>query len=454
MKKVRVGSGSGFWGDMIDPAVEVVEKGDVGYIAFDHLAELTLSILQRQRANDPGKGYIEDVVPICKAILPTCVKKGIRIITNAGGANPEAAADRVLAIAREFELKGVKVAVVLGDDVKDRLEPCRAKGWKFRNLDTDAEDIDSIRDRIVAANVYLGAEPIVEALKKGAQVIVTGRNTDSSSYIAPLIYEFGWAMDDWNRLAAGITVGHLLECSCASTGGISNLWKDVPEPWRIGFPIAEVSENGEAIITKVPGSGGLVNKVTCTEHLVYEIQDLANYIMPEVITDLTRLELEQVGIDRVKVTGAIGKPKPPTLKCGIGYRDGFIGEAHMMFSWPEALSKARWAARFVSERLKMAKLDAQEIKTDFIGFNALHGPLVPEPAPGNEPNEIMLRMAVRAKSKAEAGKVRREMAALAIVGAMGMAFGGSPPPVREVISLWSTLIPREEVPTRVLMKEV
>lgn len=454
MKKIRIGSGSGFWGDMIDPAVEIVEKGDVQYIAFDHLAELTLSILARQRASDPSKGYIEDVVPICKAILPKCMQKGIRIITNAGGANPEAAADRVLATAKELKLKGVKVGIVLGDDVKDHLDICREKGWRFRNLDTDEEDIDSIRDQIVAANVYVGVEGIVEALQKGANVIITGRNTDSSSYIAPLIYEFGWAMDDWNRLAAGITVGHLLECSCASTGGISNLWKDVPEPWRIGFPIAEVSENGEAIITKVPGSGGLVNKITCTEHLVYEIQDLANYIMPEVITDLTNLQLEEVGIDRVKVTGAMGKTKPPTLKCGIGYRDGYIGEAHMMFSWPDALAKARWAGKFVSERLKMAKLQASAIKTDFIGFNALHGHLVPEPTPENEPNEIMLRVAVRTKSKAEANKVRREMIALAIVGAMGMAFGGSPPPVREVIGLWSTLIPREEVPTRVLIKEV
>jgi hypothetical protein len=453
MKKIRLGSGSAFWGDMLEPAVELVEKGDINYIGFDHLAELTLAIFQRIKAKDPTKGYIPDIIPWMKAILPAAWRNGCKVITNAGGANPEMGAEEVLKIARDLGIKRMKIGVVVGDDVSARLSELINKGVKFPNLDSKEEDLSRIKDRIVAANAYIGSDSIIDALKEGAQVVVAGRVSDNALFVAPVMYEFGWKFSNKyiEEIASAITMGHLMECAECCTGGMSNIWQAVPEPWRIGFPVAEFYENGETIITKVADTGGLVNEWTIKEHLVYEVLDPKNYIMPDGIADFTSVKLEEVGQNRVKISRAMGKGRPKDLKLCIGYRDGFIGEAQIFFPWPDALEKAKRAAKIVEERLKIVKLKAEDVRYDFLGVNTLLGETVP--IKDLDYNEVGLRVAAKTQLQEEADKVRREITHLWTISSVG-AHMGVPMQPRPVVSLWPTLIPREEVPTRVIMKEV
>jgi hypothetical protein len=453
MKKIRLGAGSASWGDMLDPAIDLVKYGDLNYIAFDHLAELTLSILQRMKSKDPKRGYIPDLVPWMQALLPMCMSKGIRILTNAGGANPEQAGEEVLKVARASNQSRTKVGIVLGDDVFERIPDLHKRGIKLRNLDTGEEDIDRIADRIVAANAYIGSERLVEALQNGADVVVTGRATDNALYLAPMAFEFGWDLNDWDKVAAGITIGHIVECTTGCTGGMSNFWKDIKEPWRAAFPIAEVFENGEAIITKPKETGRFVTEWTVKEHLVYEIHDPANYLMADGIADLTHLSVKEIGKDQVKVTGFKGKPRPEMLKLCIGYEDGWIGESEISVCWPDALDKAKFCESFLRGRFKEKNLDIREMRVDFIGVNSLHGPLAVVPHP-DELNEVRVRVAVRTNSKEDANLVRREVTHLWTHGPVGTTAVISPPPPRQVISLWPTLIPREEVPTKLIMREL
>jgi hypothetical protein len=453
MKKIRLGAGSASWGDMLDPAVDLVKYGNLDYIGFDHLAELTLSILQRMKAKDPKRGYIPDLIPWTQTLLPLCHTKGIRMLTNAGGANPEQGGEEVLKIAKAANLPGLKVGVVVGDDIFNRIEDIHKRGIKLANMDTGEEDIDRIMDRIVAANVYIGSERLVEALGQGADVVVTGRCTDNALYIAPMVHEFGWAIDDWDKIAAGITIGHIIECTTGCTGGMSNFWKDIKEPWRAAFPIAEVYENGDAIITKPQETGRFVTEWTVKEHLVYEVHDPRNYLMADGIADLTHLAIKEVAKDEVRVTGFKGKPKPKMLKLCIGYEDGWIGESEISVSWPDALEKAKFCESFLRGRFKEKNLEIQEIRVDYIGVNSLHGPLATVPH-ASELNEVRVRVAVRTSSKEVANLVRREVTHLWTHGPVGSTAVISPPPPRQVISLWPTLIPREEVPTRLIMREV
>lgn len=454
MKKIRMGVGSGYWGGLIEPAIEIVEKGDIQYLGLEYLAEVTLIILHKARAKDPSKGYILEAVDYLRRVLPTCASKGIKIITNMGGANPMAAADEVIRVARDLGLKGMKVGVVLGDDLLDRLDDFLERGLSFPNLDTGEQDIGRVRERLVAANAYIGADSMVDALRTGADIIITGRSTDNALYVAPPIYEFGWDWPngDWDRVGAAITVGHIVECAEPVTGGMSCLWKEVPEPWRIGHPIAEMYEDGTAIITKTPGSGGMVNTWTVKHHLVYESHDPKNYLMPDGIADFTSLKLEDIGPDMVRVTGMKGKPRPATLKVCMGYEDGYIGEAECTVTWPDALEKAQWVEKFLRERFKIIGLLAEDMRFDYIGVNSIHGPRATPPK--EELNEVRVRVAVRTRTRAEALKVRREIPILMGAGPAGTTGVFDPPQPRAVWSLWPTLIPREEVPTRLIMKEV
>lgn len=453
MKKVRLGSGSAYWGDILEPAIELAEKGNVDYIGFDHLAELTMSILQRMKTKDPTKGYIQDIVPFMEKLLPIAARNKIKLITNAGGANPLAAAEEVVKIARGLGLKGLKIGVVTGDDILHKLDEITARGLILRNLDTGEEDLGRIRDRIVAANAYIGADSIVDALKAGADIVITGRVSDNALYVGPLMYEFGWKFTDgyWDKIGAAVTVGHIIECAECCTGGMSNMWKQAPELWRIGFPIAEVDENGDAIITKVPGSGGLINQWTIKEHLVYEVHDPSNYLMPDGVADFTSLNIEEAGRDVVKVTNMKGKPRPDTLKVQIGYKEGFIGEGMVILPWPDAYAKAKRAEEIVRGRLKLIGVQPEELRFDYVGVNALHGPVAPEPA--HDLNEVGLRVAARCRTYEEAEKARREVTHLWTLAGLGSSFG-SPMPVRQVIALWPTLVPREEIQTGFTIKEV
>jgi len=454
MKSIRISCGSASWGDMLDPAVELAEKGDVQYIGFDHLAELTMSILQRMKVKDPKRGYIPDLVPWMKRLLPIARAKGIRMLTNAGGANVEAAGEAVEQVARDLGVTGLRLGLVFGDDVLERLPEFRAQGLKFPNLDTGEEDIDAVADRIVSANAYIGSEGQIEALAERADVVITGRATDSSAHIAPMVHEFGWSTEDWDRIGAAIAIGHIIECSSGCAGGMSNFWNEIKEPWRVAFPIAEVYENGDAIITKAAGSGRMVNEWTVKEHLVYEVHDPRSYVMADGVSDLSQCRLESVGPDRVRVTGFQGRRRPDTLKLCLGYEDGWVGESEISVCWPDAYEKAVFCERFLRGRFEQLKLPIREIRIDFIGVNSIHGPLAPLPSNLDEVNEIRVRVAVRTTSREYANQVRREVTHLWTHGPVGTTAVISPPAPRQVISLWPTLIPRELVPQRVVVKEV
>jgi len=450
MKRIRLGAGSAYWGDMLEPAIELAEKGDVQYIGFDHLAELTMSILQRMKNKDPNKGYIEDVIPWMKSLLPICYPKGIKLISNAGGVNPMAAAERVAEIAKSLGLRGLKIGVVEGDDIYSNLDELIAKGISLTNLDNGDNEISAIRDRIIAANAYTGSESIIEALEQGADIILAGRCSDTAVYIAPMMYEFGWSFEDIDRLGSAVTIGHVIECSECATRGF-NEWDKVHNVARIGFPIAEVYENGEAYITKVPGSGGVVNEWSIKEQLMYEVHDPHNYIMPDGIADFTALKLEDMGNDEVKLSNMKGKPRPENLKVQIGYQDGWIGEGHIMFSWPKAYEKAKQAEEIIKERFKIVGLQAEELRFDYIGVNCLHGEVAPNPSA--ELNEVALRVVARTKTREEALKVGREATHIWTLGGVGTAYGVPFKP-RPVISLWPTLVPRTEIKTTCIIKEV
>ena len=452
MKTVRIGSGSGFWGDNLDPAIEIAKHGDVQYLAYDFQGEPTIPILQKMRQKNPDAGFVPSVRAVVRGVLPICLEKGIKILTNAGGANPQACADSIIAAAKEIGITKLKVGVVTTNDIQAKVEELLDKGVAFANLDTGDEDLGRVRDRLVGSYVYSGAYGYVEALEAGCDIIVSDRATDDAAILAPLVHEFGWKWDEWDKLAIGILAGHLIECGAACSGGITSLWQEVPEPWNIGYPIAEVNEKGELFITKVDGTGGLINRVTLTEHLLYEVHDPGNYLMPEVITDFTHVEMEEVTKNRVKVWGAKGKPAPATLKVGLAYTDGFIGEAETAVTWPNAVAKARRSIEIIRKRFEMVNLKAEEVRFDMIGVDSCHWTAAPEPDP--DINEVRIRVAAKCAERSEAGKVAREAVMLMGTGPIGSTGQLATPAPREVFALWPTLIAREEVVQSVEVREI
>jgi hypothetical protein len=439
---------------MLDPAVDVAAKGDIDYLGLDHLAELTLAILQRYKNKNPEFGYIPDLIPWTEALLPITYDKDITMITNAGGANPEEGGRRVVELARKMGFQGLTVATVGGDDVFDKLDQLEAEGVPFVNMDTGEEGLDRIRDRIVAANAYIGSEGILEGLEAGAKYIIAGRVSDGAPFVGALMHEFGWQYEDayWDKIGGAITIAHLLECACFCTGGGSNQWREAVDAWKIGFPIAEVTEAPEAIITKAPDTGGIVNQWTVKEQLLYEVLDPYNYYMPDGIANLGSVTVEEVGANRVKVTGFRGKPRPDTLKLCIGYSDGWVAEGLLLFSWPDALEKAQRAEDIVRKRLKhRVHVEPEEIRFDYVGVNAMHGQTAS--VPDCELNEVGLRIAAKLRTRQEADLVRREATHLWTLGGIGTAFG-VPFPIRPIVSLWPTLVPRDAVETRVTIETV
>lgn len=445
---MRIGAAQGFYGDMIGPAVESARSGDIDYLCFDCLAELTLAILQKDRQKDPSLGYTRDVVPSMKALLPIAAEKGIKILTNAGGINPEAAQKEVMRVAKGLGLEGLKIACVTGDDVLDRLGEIQQKGISLDHMDT-GRSIDDVRERILFANAYLGTEPIVDALRGGADVVITGRTTDSAQFLAPLIHEFGW--EDEDRVAQGLLMAHLMECSGQATGGnFSGDWQNLEELDRIGFPIAEASPDGDFFLTKPEDTGGRVSVDTVKEQMLYEIHDPAHYVTPDVVLDMTEVRLEDTATNRVSVRGARGKQRPETLKVVMGYQDGWMCQAMAGYSWPDALQKARAADRIVRRHIERTGLEYEELRTDLVGHDSLHGPLV-EPV-SEEPNEIYLRMAVRTRDRGEAAKLGRMFPPMALNGPPTMSgFQGVGRP-RELLGMWSCLVPRQEVENRVAVQ--
>ncbi|HEY8638389.1 MAG TPA: acyclic terpene utilization AtuA family protein [Solirubrobacteraceae bacterium] len=440
----RIGAGSGYWGDMLDPALELIEGGDIRYICFDLLAELTVAILQRSKLRDPAKGHIPDLEHIIRESLEPSLRREVVIVTNGGGANPSAGAAASARVACELGHGHVRFGVIEGDDLTDRVAEIRAQGWKFGNLETGEEDIDAIADRVVAAHAYLGSDGIVEALGEGAHVVLGGRLADSALYCGPLMHHFGWSFEqgDWALIGAALTIGHVLECAGIASGGMSSQWRTSHEPWHLGFPLADVAPDGTATITKVAGSGGVVNQWTTKEHLLYEVHDPANYLLPDGVVDMSDVEVRETGPDEVRITGMSGRPRPDTLKVQIGYEDGYLAEGRALFPWPDALEKADWSENLVRRRLEYLGIETLEQRYDRVGIDALAGPIAP-PA-DYEPNEVELRMAVRCRTRREAEQARRALLLPATAGPVGTAFG-APVAVRKIIGLWPTLVPRELV---------
>jgi hypothetical protein len=440
-KSIRIGAGSAWWGDRVEPAQLNAEKGDLDYLCFETMAEATISAAQVRARRDPSfPGYDTYLDDRMKAVLPACLERGTRIVSNQGWINPEGAAQRVVHWLREFGARGVKVAAVGGSLITGRVLELTDR------IMENGEPTSTLAESLISAEVYLGAEPIAEALKAGARIVVTGRAADPSIFMAPMMHEFGWDPLDHVRVGQGSGIGHLLECGAQVTGGYFSDpgFKDVPDPWNFGFPIAEVDEDGSAVITKVAGTGGAVNLMTVKEQLLYEVHDPANYITPDVVVDFTTAKLEQVGPDRVRVSRISGKPRTPTYKVSISCAEGFIGEDMFFYAGPGALRRAQLAKRILEERFRIVGLQAEEVRIDFLGMNAIHGVATPEQWP--EPYEIAVRVAARTRTRAEALKVGREVDGMAV---SGIAHTGKRVPhqdrTREVIGVWSSLVARERV---------
>jgi hypothetical protein len=445
MKKIRIGCGAGYAGDRIEPAVEIAQDGNVQYLIFECLAERTIAIGQQQKQQDPNKGFNELLAERMRAVLPICAEKGIKIITNMGSANPRAAAELTAEIARSFNIKRLKIAVVEGDDVYQIVSE------RDCDLDEAGCAISRSGKQIISANAYIGAEPLLEALQNGADVVIAGRVADPSLFLSAMMYEFDWQPTDWSLLGKGTVIGHLLECAGQITGGYfaDPGYKDVPNLARLGFPIAEITEDGDAIMTKVVGSGGCVTVDTCKEQMLYEIHQPDCYMTPDVIADFSGVTFTEVAKDRIAVSGGDGHPRPPTLKVSVGYQDGFIAEGEISYAGPGAVARGQLALDIVKERLAICHVQPEEIRFDLIGVNSLHGETLSQ---SSQPYEVRARVAARFYDKAQAVKIGNEVETLYTNGPAGG--GGVMKSVKNIVAMDSTRLNRDLVKPSVTYLEV
>ena len=439
---IRIANGQGFWGDWLEAPLRLIEQGPIDYLTLDYLAEVTMSILQKQKQRDARLGYARDFPPLIACIADRIRERNIKVLANAGGVNPLACAWEVRRLA-----PGLKVAAVLGDDLFARIDEFLAKGCQLRNLDT-GEPIAAVRGRPLSANAYLGAFPLAQALGTGADVVVSGRCADAALALAPMIQRFLWQETDWDLLAAGCVAGHIIECGAQATGGnFQGDWQSLPDLAEIGYPIVEAEPGGMCTITKHPGTGGRVNSHVVKEQLLYEIGDPRRYVTPDCVVDFTSLRLEEVGPDRVRVRGARGGPRTETLKVSASYAAGWKATGTLVYSWPQALEKAQAAGRIVRQRLRQLGLQFDCISTEFVGVNACHGPAA---RPVQDPPEVEWRLGVRGQNKEAVERFTREMIPLVLSGPPGATgYGEGRPPVREVVAYWPALIPRQDIEPRV-----
>ncbi|MBX3292761.1 MAG: DUF1446 domain-containing protein [Acidobacteria bacterium] len=466
-EKVRVAGGQGFWGDLLTAPVDQVRKGPIDYLMLDYLAEVTMSIVQKQKQRDPNAGYARDFVTLMREILPDCVEKDIKVLSNAGGVNVNGCANAIADVARELGLQGkVKIGVITGDDILDKLDQFIADGVELNSMD-DGTPLSAIRDKVQSANVYLGAEALVDALGKGANVIVGGRLTDTGLTLAPLMHEFGWTFDDYDKVSAGTIAGHIIECGAQSSGGNCQYdWQNIPDMANIGFPIIEASPDGTFIVTKHEGTGGRVNIQSVKEQLLYEMGDPHEYITPDVVADFTTIQLANDGSDRVRVFGIKGNPKTDFYKVSIAYSAGWKAVGTLVYAWPDALKKAKAADRILRERLNNLGLNFDTILTEFVGVNATHGHLAGTqaslPASSDSSHithhsslssdipEVQLRIGVRGQTKADVERFTKEIAPLILTGPPAVTgFAGGRPKVEEIMAYFPTLIPKSLIQTKV-----
>lgn len=449
MKTIRIANGQGFWGDSLEAPIQLVERGtpdsQIDYLTLDYLAEITMSIMQKQKSRDPNAGYARDFLYVVNRVLPRCLENNIRIVANAGGVNPQACVAALGEVVSRLGLAGrVSVGVVAGDDIMGRLDELIARGIELKNMET-GEPLSIIRDRVQSANVYFGAAPMAAALDQGAQIVITGRCTDTGLTLGPLIHEFGWSLEDWDRMAAGTVAGHIIECGAQTTGGNCLVeWPNIPDLWDIGYPIVEAHPDGTFVVTKHAGTGGKITVAGVTEQLMYEMGDPQGYITPDVIADFTTIQLSPDGENRVRVSGVRGNPATEFYKVSISYSAGFKAVGGLIYSWPDAYAKAQAAEAILRRRLEALGLKFDEIRAQYIGVNSTHEGLAGEPSP--DLAEVMLRVGVRGSDRAAIERFTKELAPLALNGPPTVTgFGGGRPKVEEIVAYWPALIPKTAV---------
>ena len=448
MQTVRIANGQGFWGDNVDAPLELLRGGPIDYLGMDYLAEVTLSIMMRQKLKNPRTGYATDFIDFIRRALPELVTKNVRVVTNAGGLNPRACREQVFAVARELGVVGLRVGVVEGDDILPRLSELVSSGHPLKNMDS-GEPLAPHLEAMTSANAYLGARPVARALELGAQIVLCGRITDTALALGPLVHEFGWAEDAWNLLAAGTITGHILECGAQATGGNFSRFWEVPDLWNVGYPIAECRPDGSFTITKHPGTGGLVTVDTVAEQLVYEMGNPREYITPDVVADFTSIRLDQEGPERVRVSGIEGRPKTPFLKISASYLDGYKVSGQVTISGPRALEKARLSADIVWQRLARAgvRFAPEDRSVELVGAGACLPGILPA---SEDPPEVVLRLGARSAEPEKLERFGKEIAPLVTAGPPGVTgFAGGRPRPQEVVAYWPALLDRREVESRV-----
>jgi hypothetical protein len=451
--KILIANGQGFWGDSILGPIRLVNEGPLDYLTLDYLAEVTMSIMQKLKSRDPSKGYATDFVEMCRRVLPVCHEKGIKIVANAGGVNPIACREALAEVIRELGLTGMKIGIVEGDDILDDLKSLIADGEAFNNMD-NGQPLEPYLDQVKTANVYIGAEPIVEALKQGADIVITGRATDPSIVLAPLMYEFDWSIEDMDMMAAGTIAGHIVECGAQCTGGNFANWKEIPDMAKIGYPVVEAKPDGTFAVTKHEGTGGKVNIETVTSQLVYEMSDPANYITPDCVADFTSIQLKQDGEDRVAISGIKGRPATDTYKVSISFHEGYKIISQLTVAGPDAVEKAKLCADIVFDRVAMdgVTFTDKEKFIEIVGTNVCHAGIVEAPS---EPAEVILRIGARSDEKSKLDRLGMEIVPLVTSGPPGVTgFAGGRPKATEIISYWPALLSKGKIQTTVSVEEV
>ncbi len=450
-RTIRIANGQGFWGDSVDAPVRLIEEGPLDYLTLDYLAEVTMSILQKQKRRDPARGYAADFVQLIDRVLPSLRAKGVKVIANAGGVNPVACREALFEVARSHDARGMKIGTVTGDDILERLDELIACGVQLANMD-DGRAIDTIRDEIVSANVYIDSFGIADALKQGADIVISGRTTDPGLVLSPLIAEYGWGKEEWSLLAAGTVGGHIIECGAQCTGGNFSRWWEV-EGWdRLGYPVLEFDADGSFIVTKHDGTGGMVTVDTVSEQLLYEMGNPKAYLTPDCVVDFTSIQLKQNGKDRVRVSEIQGARATDTFKVSIAYLEGYKALGQLTVSGPDAVAKARVCADALWGRLSRAGYAYEKTITELVGLDSCHGAI---PGSGREPDEVVLRVGVKDVDRKKVDRFGKELAPLVTSGPPGITgFAGGRPKATEVLGYWPALIPKHHLETCVEVEEV
>ena len=448
-EQIRIASGQGFWGDLPQAPVNQIRNGDIDYLVMDYLAEVTMSIMQKQRMRNPDLGYARDFVGMIDEMLPEIKLKGIRVVSNAGGVNPDACKDAILESARKHGVEGLKVAVVDGDDLLEELDELIEEGHQLLNMET-GEPISTVRDQLLSANVYFGAVPIVEALKQGADIVITGRVTDTGLTLGPMVHEFGWAFDDYDKLAAGTIAGHIIECGGQVSGGNFTDWEMVDNLAEIGFPVIEAFPDATFNVTKHENSGGLINEMTVKEQLLYEIGDPSEYITPDVIADFTSVQLEEIEENKVQVSGIKGRPETETYKISASYNDGYKITSSLVYCWPDAVKKALAASDILKKRADNLGINFKDFRTELIGLNACDENGDRLNRDFDHLNEVEMRLSARGKNRNDLDRFGKEIAPLILTGPSGVTgFAGGRPKSSEIVAYWPALLDKRACKPRV-----